>query len=139
MQGKQMSYIYRNLTTGKWQFGDKPKAPWKRDGKPLRFTAVVARHVSFHLSESSRQRCLKNLQTNSKYGWDVHAYAVGTVIACTEQGDIADPVPGKPIAITYDKFNSGRFIRKDTGQPITYCQYVHFAADGHTYALGEVR
>lgn len=125
-----MMYLYRNLRTGLWQYGDKPKQPVKgADGKAIGFSAVLMRDVTFKLSETSRQRCLRQLAEKMGYGWDVHAYAVGEIVK--------DPARYScPIPITYDKAGTGQFIRKDTGATITSCELVLFAADGHCYAAG---
>lgn len=131
-------FIYRNLTAAKgggpqWQMGEKPKQPLKdAQGKALRFADVFAHDVTFRESAASWRRCrAQAADPTCRQGWDVHAYAVG---------EIVDGVPeGARVAITYDKNGCGRFIRKDTGAVITYCEYVHFAADGHSYAVGVVQ
>lgn len=129
-------YIYRNLSAARgnkpqWQYGEKPKKPV---GK---FAEILARDVTFKLSEASRQRCLRQLAEKRGKGWDVHAYAIGDVLSAVASGTVARP-SGKITAITYDKFGCGRFVRKDNGAAIERCAYVVFAADGHTYAIGSI-
>lgn len=136
-------YLYRNLKAKAgaptWQYGDKPKQPLKRDGKAIRFNEVLAFSVTFKESEASWRRCLANANNPAvRSGWDVHAYANGVVVEASETGSVTRP-NGPAIPITYDKQESGHFIRKDTGARIEYCAYVVFAADGHCYAYGYVR
>lgn len=136
-------FLYRNLKAKAgcptWQYGAKPKQPLKRDGKAIRFNEVLAFSVTFKESEASWRRCLRQANDPSvRSGWDVHAYACGQVIEASENGTVTRP-QGNGVPITYDKNGCGRFIRKDTGQPIEYCAYVVFAADGHSYAYGYVR
>ena len=136
---KPMEFIYRNLNAAKqglpsWQYGAKPKQPRKgRDGKPLRHADVYAADVTFRESPPSWRRCLRDaLDPTTGKGWDVHAYAVAREI-------VAGVPAGMPrVAITYDKYGSGRFVRKSDGAALVSCQWVHFAADGHAYALGRI-
>lgn len=138
-------FIYRNLSAARgqgpqWQFGPKPKAPVKdADGKPWRFAEIRAHGVTFKLSEVSRVRCLRQLAEGRGKGWDVHAFACGDVVATSAAGFTVARPNGAAVAITYDKCGTGRFIRKDTGAAIEFCAFVVFAADGHTYAYGEIR
>ena len=134
----QRQYIYRNLTTGRWQYGSKPKQPHKgADGKAIRHSDVFAINVSFKESAASWRRCLANARNPaSKQSWDVHAFAIGDIV---DKIPASAMLPGNRVAITYDKWNSGRFIRKDTGEAIAFCQFVWFASDGHCYAVGEIR
>ena len=136
-------FIYRNLNAAKqglpsWQYGPRPKQPLKgSDGQPLRHAVVVAANVTFRESAASWARCLANVQDRScKSGWDVHAYAVGDIVAADESG--MRQQFGAPVAITYDKANTGRFIRKDTGAPLAWCELVAFCADGHSRAFGRI-
>lgn len=138
-------FIYRNLSAAKgkgpqWQYGAKAKAPLKdANGKPAKFAEVLAFGVTFKLSEASRLRCLRQLAEGKGKGWDVHAYACAIEVKdAVATGTVARPA-GVAVAITYDKFGSGRFVRKDTGAAIEYCAYVVFASDGHTYAYGYIR
>ncbi|HEY2474800.1 MAG TPA: hypothetical protein VGI19_08345 [Candidatus Cybelea sp.] len=133
-------FVYRNLSTGKWQYGVSPKQPLKSaDGKAIRFAEIHLANVTFKLSETSRQRCLRQLaDPDSRHGWDVHAYACGDVIAAVASGTVARPA-GKVTPITYDKHGCGKFIRKDTGAELEHCEHVVFAADGHSCVFGDVR
>lgn len=134
-------FIYRNLNAAKaglpsWQYGPKPKQAIKgADGQPLRHENVWAADVTFRESPTSWARCLRNVQDKTcKSGWDVHAYAVGTVLVSAP----AALGRGAAVPITYDKARTGRFIRKDTGRVITFCEFVQFAPDGHCYASGRI-
>lgn len=137
-------FVYRNLSAARgngpqWQYGDKPKQPVKANGKPAKFAEILAFGVSFKLSEASRLRCLRQLAEGKGKGWDVHAYARAIEVKdAVTDGSVARP-SGVGVPITYDKFGTGRFVRKDTGAAIEYCAYVFFAADGHTYAYGYIR
>lgn len=138
-------FIYRNLGAAKgnkpqWQYGERPKKPVSdANGKPAKFAEVLAFGVTFKLSEASRLRCLRQLAEGKGKGWDVHAYACAIEVkAAVTEGKVSRP-DGAAVAITYDKFGCGKFIRKDTGAAIEYCAYVVFAADGHTYAYGYIR
>lgn len=141
-------FIYRNLNAAKaglpsWQYGPKPKQPVKgSDGQPLRHAIVLAANVTFRESAASWARCLRNVADRScKSGWDVHAYAVGDVFGEADAALCAAlRVASRAgrVAITYDKYGCGRFIRKDTGAPLAYCEFVHFRADGHCDAYGRI-
>lgn len=137
-------FIYRNLSAARgdgpqWQYGAKAKAPLKgSDGKPRRFAEILARNVTFQESAASHARCLRQLSEGKGKGWDVHAYACGDVVSAVAEGKVLRP-SGKVTPITYDKYGCGHFVRKDTGAVISYCEHVVFAADGHSYAIGDVR
>lgn len=122
-------FIYRKLRgKGAWKVTDRAHS----DGSAPEFNSLFAKDVTFRVSRASWERCLRqaNDPTTNK-SWDVHAFAIGTIV---------DEVPLLTVTpITYDKNGCGSFIRKDTKQPITYCEYVEFASDGHTYAIGAIR
>jgi hypothetical protein len=136
-------FVYRNLKAKAgaptWQYGERPKQPRKgADGKPVRFAEILVSGVTFKDSPASQKRCLANIAAKNGKSWDVHAYACGEIVAAVTSGTVARP-QGKPVAITYDKYGCGHFVRKDTGAVITHCAYVVFAADGHSYAFGDIR
>lgn len=123
-------YVYRNLrvkTRVEWVIALKPEArsAWRRDDH------ITIANVSFKLSEASRQRCLRNVaDKSSKYGWDVHAFAVGVECA---------PDRRAGVEIRYDKFGCGLFVRRDNGAPVEWCEVVEFCADGRVIAKGQIR
>ena len=125
--------VWRDLTRKGWHKAERNRAAPYRDasGKPALLGEIVLSNVTFKLSEAARQRCLRQLaDASSRHGWEVHAYAVGTEVQTVPAGE--------RIAITYDKHGCGRFVRKDTGAAIAHCDYVWFAPDGHSYAIGAV-
>lgn len=127
------TFLYRNLRTGLWQLGERPvaSAAWPRHRE------VLLAGVTFRRSERSWERCLRNAQTpGTKQGWEVHAFAVGTVLAA---GDTVEAPAGEQrVPVTYDKWGTGKFVRKDTNAPLAYCELIHFRADGHADAIGQI-
>ena len=136
-------FVYRNLKNPRvvaWQYGPAPKAPLRgADDKPLQFAAIMLESVTFRESEAAWRRCHRNAHDPAvRAGWEVHAYACGEVVAAFHSASEAPTAPCDAVAITYDKEGCGRFIRKDTGAPITYCDHVYFAPNGHSYATGRI-
>jgi hypothetical protein len=131
-------YVYRNLRTRKWVIAERPKsaAAWPNVER------VTLRDVTFKESAKAWARCLRNVGDKAtKHGWEVHAYAFGEVIPAGDERAERIAAGGpkmRPVPISYDKLGCGRFVRKDNGQPITWCEFVQFTAAG-AVAYGEVK
>lgn len=78
-------------------------------GKVIGYSpSVEIAGVTFKVSEASRQRVLRDKQRN------VHAFAVGTLVACTDPVDVAGMT-----AATYQPYTCGSFFIRDTGLPVS--------------------
>jgi|SRR5215475_11914374 len=119
-----MIYVYRNLHIKSryvWKLSDKPVSRASNEQRE----SVTLCNVSFLVKDGAR-----DFMTRSIAKGKLHRQ-VG-MFACGEIADIDSR--GMPIRITYDPAR-GYFLRCDTEQQISHCDYVVFTNYG-AYAIG---
>lgn len=104
----QRCRIYRNLNNGTMSLQLKVKG-WFVAGH---VTDAIVRDVSFHISEASRQRVIRDARKN------VHAWGEGILIAQFQ------PEIAAPIDLSYNPYEDTTFIARDSKRPIARCQYL---------------
>jgi hypothetical protein len=109
--------VHYNLRRGDYVLAAKPKG--KVDGYA---PAVLLRGVTFKVSEASRQACIRAGQRQ------VHAWALGTLVATLTATDAPDPRSGA-IRCTFNPFRGPTFVRCDSGEAVD-------GWDGHVLFAG---
>lgn len=69
---------------------------------------------------------LKVIATRQK---SVHAWIVGEPVDSVPPGLVG-------VAISYNPYLSGSFVRREGGAAVSHAAYVHFGSDGHCTAYG---
>jgi hypothetical protein len=101
--------IYRNLNNGTMSIQRHLIRSWRVVGH---VTHAVVRDVCLHLSESGRQRVIRDLRKN------VHAWGEGILVApdC--------PEIDAPIDLAYNPYQDATFVERGTKRPILKCRYL---------------
>ena len=123
------TYCYRNLRYGGWSLGDAPKS---RATNPRHRTVLLA-DVRFHVNAASQRWMVKRLTERGTRDKLVHAFAYGELQAV----DGAAP-QGARTPIAYHPYECGKFIRRDSGAPLAWCEAVFFGPEGECFAIGRV-
>lgn len=106
----QTARVYRNLNNHKISVQLKvPGKGWLVAGH---VTEAVLAGVTFHVSESGRQRVLQKRCKN------VHAYAQATLIGAVR------PDVEATIDLKYDPYVDTCFVQRHTQQPVKSCRYL---------------
>jgi hypothetical protein len=101
--------IYRNLNNGRMSIQAKINGSWKVVGHVL---DAVLQEVKFHISESGRQRVIRDGCKN------VHAWGEGILV-----GEV-DASVDAPIDLAYNPYTNSTFIERGTSHPITTCNFL---------------
>lgn len=102
--------IYRNLLNHRMSIQTKvPGRGWLVAGH---VTEAIVADVTFHVSESGRQRVIRDRCKN------VHAWGQGTLIGAFDPSIVAT------IDLKYDPYTDETFVQRLTQQPITACHYL---------------
>lgn len=112
-QAKQLVKVYKNLHNGLWSIKD------AKTGLVLGHTSELTLHIcTFKVSESGRQRVLKEKQKN------VHAYVIGYY-----HSDTAIFTDG--VVITYNPYKDSHFttLESNRGANITLVDQVSMVAE----------
>lgn len=117
-------YVYRNLTTGLWQYGQKPKSV---KANPQR-AEIVLRNVTFRVMAGGYNFTQKQLAETGKRHRLVHAFACGEMVESA-------PPAGERRQISYNPFKGDFFYDAESGERVERCDYVHFTADQKAYAI----
>ena len=83
--------------------------------------ASVFADVEFRVSEKSRQRVVK------AHCREVHAWAIGERVDTASHGEL--------VAISYNSFRSGSFVRLDNGAAITHADFAIFQPGKRAFAI----
>jgi hypothetical protein len=101
--------VHLNLHRGDWSISD------PRTGLVLRSaTDVTLEGVTFHVSETTRQRIIERKRRR------VHAWAIGQLLAVDTAPDLAGLEP-----VTYNPFRAPTFTTTE-GEPVTAAPLMHF-------------
>lgn len=116
---------YRNLPRGEWSVAEVRGAHGR--GKVIaHLPALALANVTFHVSESARQRVV------AKRCREVHAWAVGELV-----DGATTPSPSLPSCpITYNPYRAGTFTMRDGTTSVHRCEYVEFTNRGEAIARG---
>jgi hypothetical protein len=114
-------FVYRNLTTNKWQYG--PKAKSARTNTQT--DELIVRNGSFKVLQGGYNFSAKN------HSRTVHAFACGEIVKALPRGDFVKR------EISYNPFKANFFYFCDTKERVENCAFIHFAKDKKAYALIE--
>lgn len=101
--------IYRNLNNGRMSIQAKVNCRWLVVGH---VTDCVLQNVQFSISESGRQRVIREATKN------VHAWGQGILVAEFDDS-VACPVP-----LAYNPYENSTFVQRGTDSVIIQCQYL---------------
>jgi hypothetical protein len=120
-------FVYRNLTTKKWQYGAKAKSA----ATNTQTDAVIIRAVTFKVLAGGFNFAQKTMKETGKRARTVHAFACGEIVKKL-------PANVTRREISYNPFKGDFFYFCDTGERVDACAFVHFAADKKAYAITEI-
>ena len=127
-----MIYVYRNLHIKSryvWKLSDKPVSRASNEQREI----VTLCNVSFLVKDGARDFMTRSI-AKGKLHRQVGMFACGEITDIDPVSASELAVRGMPIRITYDPAK-GYFLRCDTEQQISHCDYVAFTNYG-AYAIG---
>ena len=101
--------IYRNLNNGTMSIQQKIDKSWKVTGH---VTACVVKDVRFVISESGRQRVIRDGRKN------VHAYGEGILL-----GEADDDIYA-PYSLAYNPYTDASFLDRNSRRSIERCSFL---------------
>lgn len=101
--------IYRNLNNGTMSIQAKSGKSWLVMGH---VTNAIVRDVTFKVSESGRQRVIRDKRKN------VHAWGQGVLLSEFDESIIA------PIALGYNPYTDATFVDKKSHRSIDRCDFL---------------
>jgi hypothetical protein len=105
----QRARIYRNLNNGRMSIQIKVAGSWKVVGH---VTDCILKDVKFHISESSRQRVIREHCKN------VHAWGEGGLV-----GEVDESIHA-PVDLAYDPYLNQAFVQRGTDISIAHCKFL---------------